>query len=186
MCEPVDLDEWIKEVKGDATPASFNDRLPETKPPGEYLSQSMTFFAPMLHTPCCCICPIAHLNAEAYCKSEGWAPLHAAHVKVVAQKNSGVFRAYSSRTPCSPYSNMRLIGQILLVSNGCCRRFTAGPETKASGHSGILESAKAVLEDLQSTGVLQQLMQEPPVSPCLRPARLSPCTQTIQQSLACV
>ena len=41
--------------------------------------------------------------------------------------------------------------------------FPAGANTKASGHSGILESAKAVLEDLQSTGVLQRLMQQPPV-----------------------
>ena len=39
----------------------------------------------------------------------------------------------------------------------------SGPNTKASGHSGILEAAKAVLEDLQSTGTLQELMQEPPV-----------------------
>lgn len=52
---------------------------------------------------------------------------------------------------------------------------TAGPETKASGHSGILESAKAVLEDLQSTGVLQRLMQEPAVSPCLLPKFVFPC-----------
>ena len=40
----------------------------------------------------------------------------------------------------------------------------SGPDTKAAGHSGILEAAKAVLEDLQSTGTLQALMQDPPVN----------------------
>ena len=40
----------------------------------------------------------------------------------------------------------------------------AAQQTEASGHSGILESAKGVLEDLQFTGVLEQLMLHPPVS----------------------
>ncbi len=39
----------------------------------------------------------------------------------------------------------------------------AARDTKASGHSGILESAKAVLEDLQSTGILEGLLLNPPV-----------------------
>lgn len=39
----------------------------------------------------------------------------------------------------------------------------AARNTKASGHSGILESAKAVLEDLQSTGILEGLLLNPPV-----------------------
>lgn len=43
----------------------------------------------------------------------------------------------------------------------CCG--VAARHTKASGHSGILESAKAVVEDLQSTGVLEGLMLHPPV-----------------------
>lgn len=43
----------------------------------------------------------------------------------------------------------------------------AARHTKASGHSGILESAKAVVEDLQSTGVLEGLMLHPPVPPTL-------------------
>ena len=34
MCEPVDLDEWIQEVKQDATPINFHDRLPQVKPAG--------------------------------------------------------------------------------------------------------------------------------------------------------
>ena len=37
MCEPVDLDEWIKEVKQEGTPMSFNDRLPQVKAAGEYM-----------------------------------------------------------------------------------------------------------------------------------------------------
>ena len=39
----------------------------------------------------------------------------------------------------------------------------AARDTQASGHSGILESAKAVLEDLQTTGVLESLMLNSPV-----------------------
>jgi len=39
----------------------------------------------------------------------------------------------------------------------------AARDTKASGHSGILESAKAVLEDLQSTGILEGLLLNAPV-----------------------
>ncbi|KAL0029095.1 hypothetical protein WJX77_006448 [Trebouxia sp. C0004] len=66
LCEPVDLDEWIKEVDSSHAPRSFQDRVPEVKP--------------------------------------------------------------------------------------------ATRDTKASGHSGILESAKAVLEDLQSTGILEGLL----------------------------
>ena len=31
MCEPVDLDDWIKEVDNAATPRSFSDRIPEVK-----------------------------------------------------------------------------------------------------------------------------------------------------------
>ena len=46
-------------------------------------------------------------------------------------------------------------------------RARAAQQTEASGHSGILESAKGVLEDLQSTGVLEQLMLHPPVSMAL-------------------
>ncbi|KAL3156144.1 hypothetical protein ABBQ32_012435 [Trebouxia sp. C0010 RCD-2024] len=71
MCEPVDLDEWIKEVDSSSQPKSFAQRVPDVKP--------------------------------------------------------------------------------------------ATRHTKASGHSGILESAKAVVEDLQSTGVLEGLMLHPPV-----------------------
>lgn len=36
MCEPVDLDEWIKEVKQDTTPISFNDSLPQVKAAGKH------------------------------------------------------------------------------------------------------------------------------------------------------
>lgn len=71
MCEPVDLDEWIKEIDTSHGPRSFSDRIPEVK--------------------------------------------------------------------------------------------AATQSTEAAGHSGILESAKGVLEDIQSTGVLEQLMLHPPV-----------------------
>lgn len=32
LCEPVDLDEWIKEVDSSREPRSFQDRVPEVKP----------------------------------------------------------------------------------------------------------------------------------------------------------
>lgn len=41
----------------------------------------------------------------------------------------------------------------------------AARDTKATGHSGILESARAVVEDLQATGVLEGLMLHPRVPP---------------------
>jgi len=44
----------------------------------------------------------------------------------------------------------------------------AARDTKASGHSGILESAKAVLEDLQSTGILEGLLLNPQVRKDIR------------------
>ena len=45
----------------------------------------------------------------------------------------------------------------------CCW-LCAAQDTQATGHSGILESAKAVLEDLQSTGILEGLLLNAPVS----------------------
>lgn len=32
MCEPVDLDEWIKEVDSSTQPKSFAQRVPDVKP----------------------------------------------------------------------------------------------------------------------------------------------------------
>ena len=39
MCEPVDLDEWIEEVKEEDSreqPRSFSDRVPEVKPASRF------------------------------------------------------------------------------------------------------------------------------------------------------
>ena len=67
--------------------------------------------------------------------------------------------AQSLRTSVMPFCDWMVVS-----STDFLLRDTAAQNTEAAGHSGILESAKGVLEDLQSTGVLEQLMLHPPVS----------------------
>ncbi len=72
-----------------------------------------------------------------------------------------IFRRMQKPFGCTPPPPIFLYTPHCQVCLSVCVH--AARETKASGHSGILESAKAVLEDLQSTGILEGLLLNAPV-----------------------
>ena len=53
--------------------------------------------------------------------------------------------------------NLRLHTQFILDDGVCA--CIAGQESRRSAHSGMLDAAKAVVEDLKHTGVLEALME---------------------------